>query len=243
MVRAVLFDIGNVIWDDRRSDELFLSLILESCRKRGIDPSPEEVEQGIAAAIERYSPSVYRSLIWSLVGERRELYDAILQEVRSRFAEMKWSDYQAITEPFPEAHQVLAELRGSGWRLGLVSNNITWARDRLAETGLLAYFQSVGISQLVGFYKPDTRLFLHVLDELRASPSQAVMVGDRLDMDIYPAHLAGLRAVRVLRGHHQRQRPRYPRDIPDAEIRSLLELPPLLERWKGERRPEGQQSS
>ena len=51
------------------------------------------------------------------------------------------------------------------------------------------------------------------------------MVGDRLDNDVYPAKLLGLKTVRVLTGPYALQRPLTPFHEPEATISTIAELP------------------
>jgi len=236
MIRAVLFDIGNVLWDDELSDRLFMERILAALVRRGISPPDNEVAHARDRAITAYAPSMIRAAAWTLSGCNSQIYDAVMDETMAWFQDLPWTRYQELTMPLPGAHELLAELRGDGFKLGIVSNNISRARDRLAELGLLPYFHAAGISQIIGLVKPDPRIFLHVLKDIGVEPHRAAMVGDRLDMDIYPAHLAGLRAIRVLHGSHRVQQPRYPRDIPDAEVSGLPDIAAVIRRWRFERK-------
>ncbi|HIQ00052.1 TPA: HAD family hydrolase, partial [Candidatus Bipolaricaulota bacterium] len=98
----------------------------------------------------------------------------------------------------------------------------------LEEFGVLQYFQWKKVSEEMGVAKPDPLFFRMILDGLGLAPSEAVMVGDRLDHDILPARLLGMRAVRVLAGPYAEQVPCSPLHCPDRTIRSLEELPPAL---------------
>jgi FMN phosphatase YigB (HAD superfamily) len=64
-----------------------------------------------------------------------------------------------------------------------------------------------------------------ILDKLGISPEEAVMVGDRLDNDVYPAKRLGMRTIRVLSWPFSLQEARTPAEEPDATIRELKELP------------------
>ena len=59
--------------------------------------------------------------------------------------------------------------------------------------------------------KPWKRGFLSLLQELGASPQQAVMVGDRLLTDVFGANRLGIYSIRVL---PPRRRPRRGRHLP-----------------------------
>jgi FMN phosphatase YigB (HAD superfamily) len=68
------------------------------------------------------------------------------------------------------------------------------------------------------------RLFLRACEDLGVEPEQCIMVGDRIDNDVYPAKLLGMKTVLFRTGRHIDQQPRAPSDVPDAEVRSAEEL-------------------
>ena len=78
------------------------------------------------------------------------------------------------------------------YRLGVVSN-FTGNLDRcLAELNLLRLFSVTADSLIVGWSKPDPRLFLHALTALGARPEAAWMIGDNFEADVRPAAALGL---------------------------------------------------
>jgi ribonucleotide monophosphatase NagD (HAD superfamily) len=56
------------------------------------------------------------------------------------------------------------------------------------------------------------------------------MVGDRIDNDIAPARLLGMRAVLVRTGRHIDQQPRTWEEVPDAEVPDVEGLRTALRR-------------
>jgi FMN phosphatase YigB (HAD superfamily) len=80
--------------------------------------------------------------------------------------------------PFPDAEQVLRELRGRGLRIGVVSN--------VAED-LRPVFEAHGWGDLIDGYthsyehrieKPDVRIFLAACKAIGTAPSETLVVGD-----------------------------------------------------------------
>jgi putative hydrolase of the HAD superfamily len=96
-------------------------------------------------------------------------------------------------ELYEDTQPVLAELRGAGLRIGLVSNS---ARDvhafarhhRLEIDAAITSFSH-------GKTKPHASIFRAVLDLLEVSSDEAAMVGDTVEDDIDGAHALGMRAV------------------------------------------------
>jgi HAD superfamily hydrolase (TIGR01509 family) len=95
----------------------------------------------------------------------------------------------------PGVPDALDAFRSMGLQLVVVSNSDGTAERSLIETGLREYFAVVVDSTLVGFSKPDPRIFMHALSESGAHPSQVAHVGDLYHADVVGARTAGLHAV------------------------------------------------
>ena len=87
---------------------------------------------------------------------------------------------------------VLAALRSDGYRLGLVANFTGNLKSCLEELDLTSYFESVADSGVVGYPKPDHRIFQAALDGLGGRSGECWMVGDNPEADIRPAAELGL---------------------------------------------------
>jgi FMN phosphatase YigB (HAD superfamily) len=101
----------------------------------------------------------------------------------------------------------------------------------MARDGLAPYFEVWGVSEDLGVQKPDPQLFVRSLATARVEPSAAVMVGDRLDYDVRPATLAGMRTIWVLRGEAPDEPTTEQLAEPDAVVPDLRELPTLIASW------------
>ena len=79
------------------------------------------------------------------------------------------------------------------YRLGVVSNFTGNLRPCLEELGLARFFAVLSDSAVLGWSKPDPRIFAHTLATLQALPQRAWMVGDNFEADIRGAASLGLR--------------------------------------------------
>jgi HAD superfamily hydrolase (TIGR01549 family) len=87
--------------------------------------------------------------------------------------------------------------------------------------------KNVVISEAVGAYKPQPRMFQTALERLKLGPYEVLHVGDSQVDDVQGASAAGLRVAWL----NRRGRSRLPGiPAPDFEIRDLSELPGLLQR-------------
>lgn len=123
---------------------------------------------------------------------------------------------------FPEVQPTL-EILANHYALGVVTNGNADVR----RLGLADYFKFALCAEDIGIAKPDSRLFHEALQRGGARAQTAVHIGDHPGDDIAGAQEAGLRAIWFNPAGKAWEADR----LPDAEIRSLNELPRLLAHW------------
>ena len=123
---------------------------------------------------------------------------------------------------FPEVEPTL-EVLANHFALGVVTNGNADVR----RLGLADYFKFALCAEDIGIAKPDSRLFHEALQRGGTVAERAVHIGDHPGDDIAGAQQAGLRAIWYNPAGKVWEAER----LPDAEIRSLTELPALLVQW------------
>ena len=108
-----------------------------------------------------------------------------------------------------------------------VSNFTGNLRPCLEELGLARFFAVLSDSALVGWSKPDPRIFAHTLAALQVSPQRAWMVGDNFEADIRGAAALGLRTCWL--APSDRMAPAGSGLVPTARISRLPEVERVLE--------------
>lgn len=136
---------------------------------------------------------------------------------------------------YPDVHKALAELRGRGFRLALVSNIEHHQKHWIRELELEPCFDAMVLSCEVGFLKPGEEIYRLAAERLWVSPGECIFVGDGLGDELQGAKAVGMMALRVDREiRHERE----PRDETfDLRVRDLEELLAWLPLRAG--RPEG----
>ena len=103
-----------------------------------------------------------------------------------------------LIQPFPGAIETLGELRRRGVRLALVTNGAEVDQRRKIERfHLEPFFEAVFIEGELGYGKPDLRVFRLALERLGATPADAWMIGNDLELDIAPAAALGIASIWV----------------------------------------------
>lgn len=118
---------------------------------------------------------------------------------------------------------VLARL-GQRYRLGIVSNFTGNLQPCLEELDLAKLFTVVSDSTIVGWSKPDPRIFAHTLAALQVPAPRAWMVGDNFEADIRGAANLGMQTCWLAPA--ERVAPDGP--APTARIRRLPDVERVL---------------
>jgi HAD superfamily hydrolase (TIGR01549 family) len=128
---------------------------------------------------------------------------------------------------FPGHHRELLERLRRKHRLAVVSNfdYTPTARYVLEREGVADLFDTIVVSDAVGWRKPAPEIFTHALAELGVPAAHALFVGDRVDLDVAGAQASGMRAVWINRAAEALPEGTRP---PEFEIRDLVELAEIL---------------
>ena len=169
--RAVVFDLDGTLVDTAADIHAILAEVLVEA---GL-PAPDlaavraMIGDGARVLIERALATIGQPTDAATI-------DRFLRRFTERYAELPCRH----SVPYDGAPQLLAALRGDGWRLGLCTN-----KPHAPTIGLLAALgledaldAVIGGDRLPGIHKPDARHLAAVLGELNVAPSAAVMVGD-----------------------------------------------------------------
>ncbi len=127
----------------------------------------------------------------------------------------------------PSHHAPLLSELGRRYRLAVVSNfdYSPTCRAILEREGLAGLFETIVISDEIGWRKPKPIIFETALGRMGLGPAEALFVGDRADIDVLGARAVGMPTAWI-----NRDAAGLPDDIqpPDFEIRDLKELRAIL---------------
>ena len=134
-------------------------------------------------------------------GEHRDVFELFnVADWRSA-----WPEHEAIyggfqaDDLYPDAIPGIAALRARGYRVAIIGNQPSSRTEELRRIGVDT--EVIAMSAEMGAAKPSREFFGRAL-ELIGSPaaSSVAYVGDRVDNDVLPSIVAGMRAVWIKRG-------------------------------------------
>jgi putative hydrolase of the HAD superfamily len=200
-IRAVLFDAGNTI---AMPDWARISNIVEQIT--GQKFIEEELQRGISAILAEADndPDFLRRLADKLINvgwHYRRLYSnlGIAEEKLEELILALNSEHQKRhlwTSLNKDAIPVFEELKRRDKKLAVISNSEDGqVKALLQQMGVDKYFDLYIDSHVIGYAKPDKRIFLYTINEMGVLPEEAIYVGDMYTQDVLGAQKAGLRAV------------------------------------------------
>jgi 2-haloacid dehalogenase len=128
-------------------------------------------------------------------------------------------------QPFPEVPEVRRTLRARGFKTAILSNGSPAMLATLVDrAGLADSFDAVLSVDAIGVFKTHPRVYQYALDAL-ALPARKIAFQSSNAWDAFAASDFGMRVVWCNR--YGQRRERLP-GAPDAEVRTLAELPGLL---------------
>jgi putative hydrolase of the HAD superfamily len=97
---------------------------------------------------------------------------------------------------FPYTIEILQYLTGNGYRLHLITNGFEKTQhSKLQNAGISGYFGEVITSEGSNSLKPHKEIFDYALRITGADPSESIMLGDSIEVDIQGAINAGIDQV------------------------------------------------
>lgn len=225
MIRNVLFDLDDTLFDFHKAEKIALTKTLVHF---GIDPTEETLAlySTINAAHWKRLELGEISREEVKVGRYRELFKTIGVECDPVKATAYYESMLAIGHYFmPGAPELLEEIYRK-YRLYIVSNGTAKVQEgRIGSSGIAKYMDGIFISQILGANKPDKQFFDICFAEIPDfSLSETVIIGDSLSSDIKGGINAGITTVWFNPKGIENDN-----DIkPDYTIKELSEVPGLL---------------
>ena len=171
--------------------------------------APEMSDADLGRAFERaYSDAVAESVEGRTVTPAEQVVRAAKETGRAADPRAYLSRLRTEVEATrfrvaPGALDLLRELRGLGYRVGMISNTIgepgAFLRPILAKMGFDRYVETYVFSDEHPWTKPSPEIFRLALDQLEGEPHEAVHVGDGW-ADIEGARRAGFRGAILFTG-------------------------------------------
>ena len=205
LIRAVLFDLDDTLFDHRHASRQALEAVRQ-CHATVALVDASDLDRRHAEILEALHLRAlakemtlddarqerFRRLFECVGVSAADLEDGLLARhaagaYRTRYMQ-SWREVRGATA-------LLRALKPQV-RIGVVSNNLAREQhDKLRFCGFDRHLDAIVISEEAGVAKPDPAIFRQALERLTAEAAETVMIGDAWATDIARARAAGMRAI------------------------------------------------
>jgi putative hydrolase of the HAD superfamily len=212
---TVLLDAGGVILDETEHEEIRAEISVEILSAIKPEYSKTAYYSDIEEAVRCFCPSVYQYVFWKAVENDRSLFDKLYASYLDEWQQRK--------PPLELTLGFETELRqiSSNFKVGIAGQYGVELLKLLEERSILDCFTYRLTQNDFPITKPDLRYYEQIVKACGVDPKQCIMVGDRIDKDMIPAKLLGIKTILVRVGLHKNQMPRIPFEVPDAEFNGV----------------------
>ncbi len=219
-IKWIFFDVGGVIVNDDFYLKKYYQRLFVGLKRYGIKITRKKFETVHKNSINERQPSTAGAILNKLIKD-----ELIRKKIKNDAKDGLRKDYNKLMKLKKNIKGILKLLVEKRYKLGLIANYGKEMVDFLKKHNLWVLFDFKGISEILGLRKPDIKFFKLALKR-RCKPSEAVMVGDRIDNDIIPAKKLGMKTIRVRKGgfEHWHQKPQNKDEKADITIGSVDQL-------------------
>ncbi|MGE6591100.1 HAD family hydrolase [Bacillus mycoides] len=177
----MLFDLDDTLLDrDKAVDNLFL-LVLEKC----YEDVSDTVKNNMLQKFKEYDKREYGISDKTIVLE--SLFDEFAPKYRlpRNYIQDFWNENLPKCFSIDQNTILFLNHIKRHFKVGIITNGSTQRQKaKIMNTGLNEYFDTIIISEEVGFSKPDKRIFELALNKLNVQSEDVLFVGDDLEKDI-----------------------------------------------------------
>ena len=201
--RHLFFDLDHTLWDFEANArltllELYTRLQLEQKGINNFDLFHKNYLAHNEKLWERYRKGFIKQeelrvkRMWLALLDFRIADEVLAREMSIQFLDM----LPTRTMLFPHALEILDYLTDKHYELHLITNGFEQTQhNKLKYSGLHKYFKEVITSEGSSSLKPNKEIFDYAFEKTGANPSESIMLGDSIDVDILGAMNAGIDQV------------------------------------------------
>ena len=225
MIKCIAFDMDDTLYDEidyYRSGFVFIA-------------------SKIAKDFELNSKVVFE-ILWEIfnTGNRRSTFNAAAEKLGLKFESqyidsliISFRNHKPVITLPSESKQLLLDLKKQ-YKLGMVTDGWMPAQEyKVKALGIENIFDSIIYTEKLGreFWKPSTKGYEKMLENLKVEANQSVYVADNLEKDFIAPNRMGFKTIRITRERRIHTSPAASKDAQaQYEIDSINKLADLLKK-------------
>ena len=232
-MRAIFFDIDDTLYSTSEFSQMARENSVDALIHAGVNMPREALLKELSEVIAEFSSNYQEHYDKLLLRIPQETYKDINPAVLIASAVVAYHETKfRHLRPYEDALEAFKHLHSkTNLILGIITAGLAVKQaEKLVRLNILQYIRNdaIFISDQIGVSKPNIKLFLRALTDLRLKPNEAMYIGDNPVNDIDPANTIGMITVRNRRtgkytGLEGKTRPNY-------EIHNFYDLLDILAR-------------
>ena len=227
MIRNIIFDMDDTIFDFRKAEKIAVKKTLEYL---GFEPKEEYLKRYSEINLSQWKLLELGKITREQVKIRRYelLFEKLGVDCAGEKATREYEKFLGIGHFFIDGAQELIERLSKKYRLYIATNGTASVqKSRIKSADIEKYMTEIFISQEIGYEKPGKKFFDYCFLRMPDfKKEETVIVGDSLSSDIKGGKNSGITAIWY--------NPEFTENssdiLPDYEIHKLEELDKVLEK-------------
>jgi putative hydrolase of the HAD superfamily len=192
VIKTIFFDLDNVIIDEDLLYFKYHEILWMFLRKLDWKWTFEKLIEIREEIVKEYDdPNPHLTIAREYLSERG------FSDYKSQISYFNRKNRNKYIKIIPGISYAIRNLNHH-YNLGVIANQSSENYDFLTNFKLSLPFQTVAISSKLKFSKPNPEIFLWALEKSKTNPDEAVMIGDRWDLDILPAKRLGMNTIKAI---------------------------------------------
>lgn len=235
MYRYLLFDLDRTLWDFDGNAAVTFRKMYEHFALESILHTDYETFRSLYRTINEALWDAYRKGTITKEYLHVKRFSLTLEhfhtppELTGRLAR-EMGDFYIAEGPkqkglMPGCMDLLEHLKAKGcYHMSIITNGFGEAQmPKLRTSGLLPYFEHIFLSESIGINKPDHRFFEWVMESIKATKEDCLVIGDDYEVDILGAHNCGIDQI-----YYNPNGKRPNADVPTYEVAHLGDIKAIL---------------
>ena len=217
MIKNIFLDAGGVILDEMVFEENSSKIITKIIKKYNPEYTFENYWKDVDEAVYRYVPKVYDYILYKNITD--------IKDYRKSKEQYK-NEINFLNKEFVlvDGLEKFLTIFSKDYCIGILGQYGKDFWHFLDNTGILKYFTFSEIQDDYKITKPNPKYFEAILEKCECKAEESIMIGDRIDKDIIPVKMIGMKTIRIKVGIHKDQEPRTPEEIPNLTVEKIKEI-------------------
>jgi 8-oxo-dGTP diphosphatase/putative hydrolase of the HAD superfamily len=217
MIKNMFLDAGGVILNENEFENNSAKIISEIINRYNENYSIKNYWEDIEESIYRFVPKVYDYVLYKNI-ENMEKFTKAKMEYKGKI-----KDTSINFELMDGIIDFLTKY-SKYYKIGILGQYGKDFRKFLENKDVIKYFTYTETQDDYNITKPDPRYYEEILKKCNCRAEESIMVGDRIDKDIIPAKMVGMKTIRIRAGIYKNQEARTPEEIAEITVNKLEEI-------------------